>query len=74
MPRTAPDAETASVATWFKSVGDRVERGEAVAEVQTDKVTLEIEASASGIVVEILHRAGVDVPVGDEIAYLEVDE
>jgi pyruvate/2-oxoglutarate dehydrogenase complex dihydrolipoamide acyltransferase (E2) component len=74
MPRTAPDADTASVATWFKSIGDRVERGEPLAEVQTDKVTLEIEAGASGVLAEILHEAGVEVPVGEAIAYLEIDE
>ncbi|HVA05460.1 MAG TPA: lipoyl domain-containing protein [Acidimicrobiales bacterium] len=74
MPRTAPDAEFASIATWFKSIGDRIERGDSLAEVQTDKVMLEIEASASGVLAEVVHEAGVEVRVGEPIAYLEVDE
>jgi pyruvate/2-oxoglutarate dehydrogenase complex dihydrolipoamide acyltransferase (E2) component len=74
MPRTAPHAETAAVARWLKAVGDRVERGEPLVEIQTDKVTLEIEASTSGILAQILCSAGEEVEGGQPIAYLEVEE
>lgn len=65
------DMESGIVASWLKQVGDRIERGEAIVEVETDKATLEMEATESGTLVEIVAEAGQDVPVGDVIAYLE---
>jgi pyruvate dehydrogenase E2 component (dihydrolipoamide acetyltransferase) len=67
------DMESGVVATWLKQVGDRVERGEAIVQVETDKATLEMEATDSGTLVDIVAEAGQEVPVGDVIAYLEPD-
>lgn len=66
------DMETGVIGNWLKQVGDEVERGEAIVEVETDKATIEMEASQSGKLVEIVAAAGAEVPVGETIAYLEV--
>jgi pyruvate dehydrogenase E2 component (dihydrolipoamide acetyltransferase) len=71
MPKLGYDMETGVVSSWLKQVGDTVERGEAIAEVETDKTTVEMESVAAGTLVEIVHEAGVEVPVGQPIAYLE---
>ena len=71
MPKLGYDMETGVVSSWLKQVGDTVARGEAIAEVETDKTTVEMESVAAGTLVEIVHDAGVEVPVGQPIAYLE---
>jgi pyruvate dehydrogenase E2 component (dihydrolipoamide acetyltransferase) len=73
MPNLGYDMEEGRVGNWLKSVGDRVERGEPLAEIETDKTTVEMEAMASGTLVEIIHEAGSDVAVGEVIAVLEGD-
>ena len=67
------DMEKGKIVSWSKQVGDRVERGEAIAEVETDKSNVEMEALASGTLVEVTHAAGAEVPVGEVIGYLETD-
>ncbi len=67
------DMEKGKIVSWSKQIGDRVERGEAIAEVETDKSNVEMEALASGTLVEITHAAGAEVPVGEVIGYLETD-
>jgi len=74
MPRFAADAVDGRVNAWFKQVGDRVERGEVIAEIETDKADLDLEAMASGVLVEIVHEAGAEVPVGEPIAYIDTSE
>jgi pyruvate/2-oxoglutarate dehydrogenase complex dihydrolipoamide acyltransferase (E2) component len=73
MPNLGYDMEEGKVQSWLKSVGDRVERGEPIAEVETDKTTVEMEAMASGTLVEIVVDAGSTAPVGAVIAVLESD-
>jgi pyruvate dehydrogenase E2 component (dihydrolipoamide acetyltransferase) len=67
------DMESGRVENWLKQVGDRVERGEPIVEVETDKATIEMEATQSGTLAEIVAEAGQDVAVGDVIAYLDAD-
>ena len=67
------DMETGKIVAWLKRVGDRVERGEAIAEIETEKATVEMEAMASGVLAEIVHGDGSDVAVGTVIAFLETD-
>lgn len=71
MPRLGYDMEQGRIAGWLRQVGERVERGQAIAEVETDKATVEMEAMASGTLVEIVHPAGDEVAVGATIAYLD---
>jgi pyruvate dehydrogenase E2 component (dihydrolipoamide acetyltransferase) len=67
------DMEVGRIGEWLKKVGDHVDRGEPICEVETDKATLEMEAIQSGTLVEILADSGQEVPVGEVIAYLEAD-
>jgi pyruvate dehydrogenase E2 component (dihydrolipoamide acetyltransferase) len=65
------DMDSGRIAVWLKRVGDPVERGEPIVEVETDKTTVEMEALTSGTLVEIVAGAGAEVAVGEVIAYLE---
>jgi 2-oxoglutarate dehydrogenase E2 component (dihydrolipoamide succinyltransferase) len=60
-----------TVVQWLKKVGDHVALGETVAVVETEKVEVELEAQASGILAEILVTEGETVPVLSVLAYLE---
>ena len=71
MPKLGYDMETGRVGTWLKKVGERVERGEAIAEIETEKAAVEMEAATSGTLVEIVAEPGTELPVGDVIAYLD---
>ena len=71
MPNLGYDMEAGTIVAWSKAVGDPVQRGEVIAEIETDKTTVEMEAMAAGTLVEIVHEAGSEVPVGGVIAYLE---
>ena len=71
MPNLGYDMDEGRIGKWLKQVGDRVERGEALAEIETDKTTVEMEAMASGTLQEIVRDAGADVRVGEVIAVLE---
>jgi pyruvate/2-oxoglutarate dehydrogenase complex dihydrolipoamide acyltransferase (E2) component len=73
MPNLGYDMEEGKIASWLKGVGDVVERGEVLAEIETDKTTVEMESLAKGTLAEIVHEEGSTVAVGDVIAYLESD-
>jgi pyruvate dehydrogenase E2 component (dihydrolipoamide acetyltransferase) len=73
MPNLGYDMEEGKVQNWLKAVGDHVERGEPIAEIETDKTTVEMEAMASGTLLEIVVDAGSDAAVGAVIAVLESD-
>jgi pyruvate dehydrogenase E2 component (dihydrolipoamide acetyltransferase) len=73
MPNLGYDMETGKIASWLKNPGDRVERGEPIAEIETDKSTVEMEALASGTLVEIVSGVGEEAAVGAVIARLESD-
>lgn len=66
---TLSDMEDAAVALWHKASGDWIERGETVAEIDTGKVTIEVEATSSGYL-EILAPEGAEVSPGAAIARL----
>jgi pyruvate dehydrogenase E2 component (dihydrolipoamide acetyltransferase) len=71
MPRLGYDMATGRVIAWTKQVGDRVNRGDVIAEIETDKTTVEMEAAASGTLVEIVAAPGSEHPVGSVIGYLD---
>jgi pyruvate dehydrogenase E2 component (dihydrolipoamide acetyltransferase) len=71
MPKMGYDMTSGVLAKWLKHPGDSVRRGDAIAEVETDKVTIEIEAFADGKVGRLLVDEGARVPVGTPIATLE---
>ena len=59
-----------TIATWHKQVGDAVAAGEVIAELETDKVNVEVTASQSGVITSIKRQAGESVSVGEVIAEL----
>jgi pyruvate dehydrogenase E2 component (dihydrolipoamide acetyltransferase) len=58
MPQLSSEGEAATLATWLVSVGDRVEKGDVIAELETDKATVELESPASGTLAELLVSEG----------------
>ena len=68
MPKLSDTMEEGTLISWKKSVGERVERGDIIAEVETDKANMELEAFASGVLLEVRVKAGERVPVGTVIA------
>ena len=71
MPKLGYDMETGKVGSWLKRVGDVVARGDVIAEIETDKSTVDMEATAAGTLAEIVHGPGDEVAVGEPIAWLE---
>ncbi len=63
-----------AIIKWLADVGDRVERGQVILEVETDKAVQEIEAIASGVLTAQLAGAGDKVPVGQVIATITVSK
>lgn len=70
MPKFGMDQEEGTVSAWLKQEGDSVEKGEPILEVETDKVNMEVEAPADGILAGIKVGPGVTVPIGEVIAYI----
>lgn len=70
LPAIVADAADAVVQSWLVAVGDTVSRGQAVADIETEKATVELEAEASGTVSRILVEAGSTVHVGAPILLL----
>jgi pyruvate dehydrogenase E2 component (dihydrolipoyllysine-residue acetyltransferase) len=62
--------EAGTIVRWLKSEGDAVEKGEPLYELDTDKVTQEVEADASGVVLKILAGEGEEIEVGKRIAVI----
>ena len=68
MPALGVAQDTGRVLRWFHAEGARVSKGEPLIEVETDKVTIELEAPADGTLAAVTAQAGEDVPVGSVIA------
>jgi 2-oxoglutarate dehydrogenase E2 component (dihydrolipoamide succinyltransferase) len=71
VPELAESITEGTISQWLKNVGDRVERGEDIVELETDKVNVQISAEGSGVLKEIKKEAGDDVEVGEVIAMLD---
>ena len=71
MPMLGEVMEEGRIVVWHKQEGDRVERGENLLEVETDKATLEVESTVSGVLQKILVAAGETVPVNATLALIE---
>ncbi|HET8531687.1 MAG TPA: dihydrolipoamide acetyltransferase family protein [Methylomirabilota bacterium] len=70
MPALELAQETGKLLRWIKAPGDTVRKGEPIAEVETDKVTIELEAPAAGVLRDVTAREGDVVPVGHTIAVI----
>ncbi|MGZ5935219.1 MAG: biotin/lipoyl-containing protein, partial [Rhizomicrobium sp.] len=71
MPALSPTMEKGNLAKWLKKEGDKVKSGDVIAEIETDKATMEVEAVDEGTLAKILVPEGTaDVPVNQLIAVL----
>ena len=68
LPALGMAQETGIIVRWLKAEGQEVTKGEPLVEIETDKATVEIEASASGILTNVTGRVGFEIPVGQVIA------
>jgi pyruvate dehydrogenase E2 component (dihydrolipoamide acetyltransferase) len=70
LPRLGQGMESGTIVRWLKSEGDQVEKGEPLYELDTEKVTQEVEADASGVLLKILATEGDEIEVGKAIAVI----
>src|SRR4029077_3414814 len=71
MPALSPTMEKGNLAKWLKKEGDPVKAGDIIAEIETDKATMEVEAADEGVLAKIVVPEGTaDVPVNQLIAVL----
>ena len=71
VPQLGESVVEARVARWLKKEGDRVETGEPVVELETEKIDLEVGADHGGVLASIKHKEGDDVRVGDLLAVID---
>ncbi len=75
MPKLSPTMDEGQIARWLKKEGDRVSMGEPLAEIDTDKATMEMQALTDGVLRKILIKEGESAPLGQTIAIIgEADE
>jgi len=70
MPKLGLTMTSGSVAKWYKKEGDKVEKGEVILEVSTEKIAYKVEAAESGVIRKILVQPGVKVPIGTPLAII----
>src|ERR1035437_7390671 len=68
MPKLGFDKAEGTLVRWVKKVGESISKGDVLAEIETDKATVEVESSASGVVRKLLVDEGAVVPVNSPIA------
>src|SRR5262252_8372614 len=68
MPQLGETVTEGKITTWFKSIGDAVKPGDNLFEIETDKVAMEVPATAAGVLAEIRVGAGEAAPVGAVVA------
>jgi pyruvate dehydrogenase E2 component (dihydrolipoamide acetyltransferase) len=73
MPKMGDAMEEGTLLKWLKSEGEEVAEGDPIAEIETDKVTMELEAEDSGTLAQIRAQEGQDVPVGEAIAFIQAE-
>lgn len=73
MPKLSDTMTEGTLIKWHKQVGDEIEIGDVIAEVETDKATMEMEAFDEGTITEILIQEGEKAPIGSTLAVLDGD-
>ncbi len=71
MPKMGDAMEEGTLLKWLKSEGEEVSQGDPIAEIETDKVTMELEAEDAGTLAQLIASEGQDVPVGEAIAFIQ---
>src|SRR5215510_3951833 len=70
MPKLSPTMEEGQISRWLKKEGDKVSMGEPLAEIDTDKATMEMQALANGVLRKIIINEGQSAPLGQLIAII----
>ncbi len=70
MPRLSDTMQEGTIAHWLKKAGDEVKKGEILAEIETDKATMDLESYEAGTLQQILVQEGETVPIGQAIAVI----
>jgi pyruvate dehydrogenase E2 component (dihydrolipoamide acetyltransferase) len=70
LPKVDMDMATGQISRWFVEEGAAVRKGDVLFEIETDKAAMEIDAPASGTIRDITGREGVDIPVGEAVAWI----
>ena len=70
MPRLSDTMQEGTISEWLKKVGDKIEKGDVLAEIQTDKAVMELESYETGTLEQIVVKAGDTVPIGTTVAVL----
>ena len=73
MPRVGETVDEVYLLDWSKKVGDRIEVGESLGEVETDKASVEIPSPIAGTIVEIFFKSGDEIKTGEAIVICESD-
>jgi pyruvate dehydrogenase E2 component (dihydrolipoamide acetyltransferase) len=71
MPKMGDAMEEGTLLQWLKSEGEEVSEGDPIAEIETDKVTMELEAEDAGTLAQLIASEGQEVPVGEAIAFIQ---
>src|SRR5215208_292545 len=71
MPKMGDAMEEGTLLKWLKSEGEEVSEGDPIAEIETDKVTMELEAEDEGTLAQLIADEGQGVPVGEAIAFIQ---
>jgi pyruvate/2-oxoglutarate dehydrogenase complex dihydrolipoamide acyltransferase (E2) component len=70
MPQAGQDLETGTITSWLKAEGDAVAKGEPIVSIETEKISVEVEAPAAGTILRILAPDGAEVPILSTIAII----
>ena len=71
LPNVGMGISEATIVKWCKAIGDRVDAGEIIAEIETAKSTVEVEAPVAGTVTALLYEEDTELEIGTEIATIE---
>ena len=73
MPKLSDSMQEGKIIAWKVKPGARVREGDVLAEVESDKATMELECFHSGVLSKIVHGDGSEVPVGEIIGYIDAE-
>jgi pyruvate/2-oxoglutarate dehydrogenase complex dihydrolipoamide acyltransferase (E2) component len=71
MPKEGLQMIEGTIVRWLFKEGDRIDEGEALFEIETDKVSMSIESTVTGTLLKILRQEGNEVPVGETVAVMD---
>lgn len=73
MPRLGEDMHQGMIVEWLKREGERLEKGDILLRVETEKVTVDVEARVAGVLSKILAPVRSEIPVGGPICIIELE-